>query len=132
MLGQSRRRKGKVRRTLGEYSTWLDEDKVRQDPHTVASPRIATAPGAGVDRFRAARTARHIADAKAPHRRRQAQSTWPRLSGRRAPDSNSFHAEQRPLCGLGRDSEGALGEAIQHHAREPPITAEPHGDLKEP
>jgi hypothetical protein len=50
--------------------------KVRLDPHTTASPRIATAPGTGIHRSHPARTARHIADAKAPCRRRQAQSTW--------------------------------------------------------
>ena len=51
--------------------------KVRLDPHTTASPRIATAPGTGIHRSHSARTARHIADAKAPCRRRQSQSTWP-------------------------------------------------------
>ena len=62
------------------------QDKVGQDPHTAASPRIATDPGAGVHRSRPARTARHIADAKAPCRRRQAQSTW---------QSTWFHPLQR-------------------------------------
>ena len=52
------------------------QDKVGQDPRTAASPRIAPAPGDGVHRSRPARTARHIADAKAPCRQRQAQSTW--------------------------------------------------------